>query len=116
MLAGFLDAITEGDSIVPQRMADRLRVPLNRLSALACVSRYAMTSRAESAAVQAKLGEIAQIITRASEVASDERKAIFWFKYQPIVGFGLTAEQLVQQGHSEAVLWTLESMEQGVYA
>lgn len=35
MLAAFLKDIREGDMIVPRRMADRLRLPMTRLSKLA---------------------------------------------------------------------------------
>ena len=71
-----------------------------------------MTAHPGSPAVQAKLGEIA----RAAELAGDEGRAIIWFRHQPIPGFGKTAEQLVEAGQAEAVLWTLDSMEQGVYS
>jgi uncharacterized protein (DUF2384 family) len=116
MLAAFLDDIRDGDLIAPRRMAERLRLPMTRLSKLAHLNRNTMASRPDSPAVQAKLGEIARIITRAAELTGDEGRAIIWFKHQPIAGFGRTAEELVEAGHADAVLWTLESLEQGVYA
>ncbi|MBW4330283.1 hypothetical protein KY084_05280 [Stakelama sp. CBK3Z-3] len=116
MLAAFLDDIRDHDLIAPKRMADRLRLPVSRLAKLAHLNRNTMTARPESPAVQAKLGEIARIITRAAEMTGDEGRAIIWFRHQPIAGFGKTAEQLVEQGHADAVMGTLESMEQGVYA
>lgn len=116
MLAAFLDDIRDGDLIAPRRMAERLRLPMTRLSRLAHLNRNTMAAKPESPAVQAKLGEIARIIARAAELAGDEARAIIWFKHQPIPGFGMTAEELVEKGHAEAVMWTLESMEEGVYA
>ncbi|UVO51372.1 MbcA/ParS/Xre antitoxin family protein [Sphingomonas sp. SUN019] len=117
MLAAFLDDIRDGDVIAPKRMADRLRLPMTRLSKLAHLNRNTMAARPGSPAVQAKLGEIARIIARAAEMAGDEGRAIIWFKHQPIPGFGnRTAEQMVEDGHAAAVMWTLESMEQGVHA
>jgi hypothetical protein len=116
MLAAFLEDIRDGDIIAPKRMAARLRLPVTRLSKLAHLNRNTMISRPQSPAVQAKLGEIARIIARAAELAGDEGRAIIWFRHQPIPGFGKTAEELVEEGHADAVLWTLESMEQGVYA
>lgn len=59
---------------------------------------------------------IARIIARAADLAGNEGRAIIWFKHQPISGFGKTAEELVEQGQADAVMWTLEGMEQGVYA
>lgn len=116
MLAAFLDDIRDGDMIAPKRMAARLRLPMTRLSRLAHLNRNTMATRPESLAVQEKLGEIARIITRAAELAGDEGKAIIWFRHQPIPGFGKTAEQLVEDGEAEAVLWTLDSMDEGVYS
>lgn len=116
MLAAFLDDIRDRDMIAPRRMAERLRVPMARLARLAHVNRNTMTAKPESPAVQAKLGEIARIIARAAEISGDEGKAIIWFRHQPIAGFGKTAEELVEAGQAAAVLWTLDTMEQGVYA
>ncbi|SEJ87014.1 hypothetical protein SAMN05428950_10458 [Sphingomonas sp. OV641] len=116
MLAAFLDDIRDADMIAPRRMAERLRLPMSRLAKLAHLNRNTMAARPESPAVQAKLGEIARIIARAAELAGDEGRAIIWFKHQPIAGFGKTAEELVEEGHADAVMWTLESMDQGAYA
>ena len=116
MLAAFLDDIRDADMIAPRRMAERLRLPMSRLAKLAHLNRNTMAARPESPAVQAKLGEIARIIARAADLAGDEGRAIIWFKHQPIAGFGKTAEELVEEGHAEAVMGTLESMDQGSYA
>ncbi|OWK28062.1 hypothetical protein [Sphingomonas dokdonensis] len=116
MLAAFLDDIRDADMIAPRRMAERLRLPMSRLAKLAHLNRNTMAARPESPAVQAKLGEIARIIARAAELAGDEGRAIIWFKHQPIAGFGKTAEELVEEGQAEAVMGTLESMDQGSYA
>lgn len=116
MLAAFLDDIRVHDIIAPRRMAERLKLPMSGLARLARVNRNTMTAKPESPAVQAKLGEIARIIARAAELSGDEGRAIIWFKHQPIPGWGQTAEELVEQGHAGAVLWTLDSMEEGVYA
>jgi hypothetical protein len=116
MLATFFDDIRDHDLIAPRRLAERLRLPMSRLAKIAHVNRNTMAAKPESPAVQAKLGEIARIIARAAELSGDEGRAIIWFKHQPIVGFGLTAEQLVEMGRADAVMWTLQSMEEGVYA
>ena len=116
MLAAFLDDIRDQDLIAPRRMAERLRLPMSRLAKLAHLNRNTMAARTDSPAVQTKLGEIARIIARGAQLAGDEGRAIIWFKHQPIAGFGKTAEELVEAGHADAVMWTLESMEQGSYA
>ncbi|HEU0043824.1 hypothetical protein [Sphingomonas sp.] len=116
MLAAFFDDIRDHDLIVPRRLAARLRLPMSGLAKLAHVNRNTMTAKPQSPAIQAKLGQIAAVIARAAELSGDEGRAIIWFKHVPIVGFGKTAEELVEEGHADAVMWTLESMEQGVYA
>jgi hypothetical protein len=116
MLASFLEDVREGDMIAPRRMAQRLRVPLTRLSKLAHVNRNALTSQAGSSRVQAGLSEVAQIIAKASELSGDEGRAIVWFRHQPIAAFGMTAEQMVEKGHAALVLEHLARMEEGVYS
>ena len=116
MLAAFLDDIRDHDMIAPRRMAERLRLPMSRLARLAHVNRNTMTAKPESPAVQAKLGEIARIIARAAELAGDEGRAIIWFRYQPIPGWGKTAEELVEEGYADAVMDDLERMAAGVYS
>ena len=83
------------------------------MAQLAHVNRNTTAAKPESPAVQTKLGEIARIIARAAELSGDEGKAIVGFRQQPIVGFGRTAEELVEAGQAAAVLWTFKTMEQG---
>lgn len=117
MLATFLDDVRDHAMISPRRLAARLSLPMSRLAKLAHVNRNTMAAKPENPAVQKKLGEIARIIARAAELSGDEARAIIWFKHMPIAGFGgQTAEELVEQGHADAVMWTLETMEQGGYA
>lgn len=116
MLAVFLDEIRDGDLIAPKRMAERLRLPMTRLSKLAHLNRNTMVTRPDSPAVQEKLGQIARIITRAADLAGDEGRAIIWFKHQPIPGWGKTAEELVEEGLAREVLDDLDRMAEGVYS
>lgn len=116
MLAIFLDDIREGDLIAPRRMADRLRLPMTRLSQLAHLNRNTMVSRPGSPAVQEKLGQIARIIARAADLAGDEGRAIIWFKHQPLTGWGKTPEELVEEGLAQDVLDELERQAEGVYS
>lgn len=116
MLAIFLDDIRDGDLIAPRRMADRLRLPLTRLSRLAHLNRNTMVTRPESPAVQEKLGQIARIIARAADLTGDEDRAIIWFKHQPLTGWGKTPEELVEDGLAREVLDDLERQAEGVYS
>lgn len=116
MLAAFLDDIRDGDLIVPRRMAERLRLPMTRLSKLAHLNRNTMVTRPGSPAVQEKLGQIARIIARAADLAGDEGRAIIWFKHQPLPGWGKTAEELVEDGFAQDVLDDLERQASGIYS
>lgn len=117
MLASYLDSVRDGDMIAPHLMAATLRVPMTRLSALAHVNRNTLADRPGSPAVQARLGQIARIITRAADLSGDVGRAIIWFRHQPMPGFGnRTAEELVADGQADAVIEDLERMAEGVYA
>jgi uncharacterized protein (DUF2384 family) len=117
MLANFLEAVHEGNMIAPKRMAEELRMPMTELAKLARVNRNTLSTKAGSAAVQSGLGTVARIIAKAAGLAGDEGRAIIWFRHQPITGFeGKTAEELVEAGHAEAVIWHLETLENGGYA
>ena len=116
MIAAFLEDIREGDLIAPRRLAERLRMPMIRLSKLARVNRNTLAARPESPAVQAKLGQIARIIARAAEMTGDEGRAIYWFRHHSIAGFGQTAEELVEDGHGNLVMEDLDRMSAGVYS
>jgi hypothetical protein len=116
MLASFLDDIRDGDMIAPRRLAERLRVPMTRLSKLAHVNRNTLSAKAGSPVVQERLGEIARIIAKAAELSGDEGRAIIWFRHQPIDALGGTAEALVEEGHADAVMHYLRVLEAGSYA
>lgn len=116
MLARFLDDVSEGHLISPRLMAERLHMPMTRLSKLAHVNRNALAAQPASHKVQEGLGEIAQIIAKASELTRDDARAIIWFKHQPIAGYGMTAEKLVEMGRADLVLEHLERIDEGVYS
>lgn len=116
MLATFLEDVRQDGQIVPRRLADRLHVHLTQLSRMARVNRNALASKPQSPKVQQRLGEIARIIAKAAEMSGDEGRAIIWFRHQPIAGFGMTAEQLVELGRPELVMEELQRMEEGVYS
>lgn len=116
MLARFLDDVTDGHLISPRRMAERLHVPMTRLSKLAHVNRNALAAQPGSHKVQEGLSDIAQIISKAAELTRDDARAIVWFKHQPIAGYGMTAEKLVEMGRADLVLEHLERIDEGVYS
>jgi uncharacterized protein (DUF2384 family) len=119
MLNAYFDEVTYGQGLFsPLRMSESLRIPMSQLARIANVHRNSLSRHPESAAVQARLGEVARIIVTASDLlGGDTARAIVWFRHQPLSGFdGQTAEELVAAGHTGAVLAHLETLRDGGYA
>lgn len=93
-------------------------MPLAKVARLAKVHRNTLAQNPDSPLVQERLGEVARIITAATELLGGEQgRAVVWFKHQPLAGFdGRTAEELVAAGHADAVVAHLDLLREGVYA
>ena len=79
--------------------------------------RNTLARKPQSDRVQARLGEIARIIGLAADLIGDADRAVIWFRHQPLQGFDhKTAEQLVAEGHGDAVRKHLEVLAEGGYA
>jgi len=119
MLNAFLNDVTDPLGVFsPSRMSVALKVPMSHLARIAKVHRNSLSQHPESPAVQTRLGEVARVIATASDLlGGDTPKAIVWFRHQPLSGFaGRTAEELVADGHTDAVLTHLETLRDGGYA
>ncbi len=120
MLSSFIDDVIDRRSglISPERVSATLRVTLAQLARLAQVHRNTLSRHPGSPTVQERLGEVARIVATAADLLEgDTRRAIVWFRHQPLAGFdGRTAEELVAAGHADAVLAHLEMLRDGVYA
>lgn len=119
MLSDFLAEVIEPGQgfLSPRRMCRALCIPLAELARVAHLHRNTLARQPRSDRVQMRLGEIARIITFASELVGDTSRAIVWFRHQPLTGFDhKTAEQLVAAGQGEAVRKHLEVLAEGGYA
>jgi len=119
MLNAFLDDVTDrAGTFSPQRMSEELKVSLTQLARILRVHRNSLSRHPESPTVQARLAMVGRVIATASDLLGGDRaRAIVWFRHQPLAGFdGQTAEELVSEGHAEAVLAHLETLRDGVYA
>jgi uncharacterized protein (DUF2384 family) len=116
--AFFEDVMDRRGMFSPQRLSETLRVPMSHLARIAKVHRNSLSQHPESPAVQARLGEVARVIATAADLlGGDTAKAIIWFRHQPLSGFdGQTAEEIVADGHTDAVLAHLETLRDGGYA
>src|ERR1700744_3616650 len=119
MLNTYLQAVIDPEGgLSPVRMSETLKVPLAHLVGIARVHRTSLAQHPDSPAVQGRLGEVARIIATASDLlGGDDARALIWFRHQPLSGFdGQTAEELVTQGHADAVLAHLATLRDGGYA
>jgi uncharacterized protein (DUF2384 family) len=115
-LAGVYDPKLPG--ISPERVAATLKVQMVDVARLAAVHRNTLTRTPNSSKVQGRLGDVMRILTEATELLDgDIGKAVIWFRHQPLAGFeGQTADELVANGHADAVLTHLHMLQQGGYA
>jgi uncharacterized protein (DUF2384 family) len=101
-------------AINPKRLAAMLQMTQLELASLANVHRTTIARNPESPEVQAKLGPIATILSRAADMSGALGKAVVWFRHQPIAAFGFKrAADLVQEGRASAVLEWLDALEDG---
>ena len=119
MLSHFLERVADPKSgtVSPSRVSGELKMTVSELSRVLRLHRNSLTQKPESPAVQARVGQVARIIAQAAELTGDDRRAVVWFRHQPLAGFdGQTAEELVASGHGDAVIKHLELLADGAYA
>lgn len=119
MLSVALDESTKAGNFSPVALAGVLKIGMGDLAALARVHRNTLLRNPGSPVVQTRLGEIATILARATEMLGDKdtARAVIWFRHQPMTGWGgKTAAALVTEGRPDLVMWELESLEAGVFA
>ena len=103
--------------IDPKRLADMLQMTQSEVAGLAGVHRTTLARNAASPEVQARLGPVATILSRAAGMSGSLGKAVVWFRHQPIAAFGFKrAAELVREGEAEQVLAWLDALEDGAYA
>ncbi len=74
-------------------------------------------NRATAPRTQARLREMLEIIVRVSDWAGGQRRAMAWYRAQPIAAFGgRTAEALVKDGKAGALRDYLDHLAQGGFA
>ena len=116
----FLDDVMSADGFVaPDGMRQALRIAKSELAIALGLSRDAVskTARLKARATQARLRDVAEIINRVLPWAGSPAQAFAWYRAQPLPSFGdRTAEDLVKEGHAEAVKAYLSRIAVGGYA
>jgi len=118
MLNPFLAKVADpkGGGVSPDRVGRALRMSVSDMSKVTRLHRNTLTRSPGSPSVQARVGEVARIVSAAAEIIGDDEKAAIWFRHQPLSGFGgRTAEELVASGHADAVLRHLDQLADGGY-
>jgi len=101
-------------AIQPERFAAVLNLQLQELAQLAHVHRATVSEAPGNLKLQAYLRNSLRVISAALEVAQDRDRALYWYRNVPISEFGhQTAEQLVADQKTDAVLAYLQSIGSG---
>jgi hypothetical protein len=112
---GFVDSLREEGAsyISPARLSDALGVPASRMAALTGIHRNTLRNPG-SERLQDKLREMVKAIVAAAELTGDIKKALYWYRNEPIGDYGYkTPAELVASGRLEAVLAFLRDLENG---
>ena len=118
MLSNVVERVTNKDdgSIIPRALGDYMHLEIAALSRLSHVNRNTLTRNPGSPKVQAALKPVVEILTIAAELTASPGKAVAWFLHQPLGDFDFkTAQELVTEGHAEAVKSHLRMLADGVY-
>jgi hypothetical protein len=100
--------------IQPERFAAALHLRVQDLAQLAGVHRTTVTEAPANSRLQSFLREALRVLSAAYEVTNDRDRSLFWFRNEPIREFGhRTAEQLVADGKTEAIIAYLTSIAAG---
>ncbi len=114
----FVDFLHETDSpapvLSPRRFSQALHIDLQMLAEQAHVHRNTISRAPGSRGVQDFLREALRIIKAATDLNGDLNKALFWYRNEPLSGFGYkTAERLVSEGRTDDLLRYIASIEAG---
>jgi uncharacterized protein (DUF2384 family) len=101
-------------NISPTKFAEALDYPLQMIAELAHVHRNTVRNNPYSQDLQGYMRDAVRVLQAATDLRGDVDEALFWFKNYPIRDFDRkTADRLVAEGKSEAVLRYLRSLEAG---
>lgn len=113
----FLATLKDGNSrtaLSPERLAEALELPIQKLATLARVHRNTVSMAPSSTKLQDAMGDVVRVLSAAYELTGNIDRALFWFRNNPIPEFDhLTAMQLVERGEVQAVIDYIDSISGG---
>ena len=98
----------------PGRVGALFGLRVQDLAERAHVHRNTPTARPHAAQLQKYLQDMVRVLAAATAMTGDEARAVFLLRNEPLHAFGYkTAETLVQEGRTDAVVAYLESLAGG---
>ena len=114
-----LEAFAENGRFAPSRIATALRTTLDEVARTVGLGRDAVMrqDRIASPKTQKRLREMVEILNRVEPRFGSALIAYAWYRSEPLAGFGgLTAMQLVREGHAADVLEYIDAVDAGIHA
>lgn len=98
----------------PARVAEFFGLRIQEVAERARVHRNTPTARPHTPQLQKYLQDMLRVLTVATEMTGDAERAAFLVRNEPLKSFGYkTADTLVQEGQTDAVIAYLESLAGG---
>ena len=114
-----IETFAEGGHFAPNRIATALRTTLDEVARTVGLGRDAVMrqDRIASPKTQKRLREMVEILNRVEPRFGSALIAYAWYRSEPLAGFGgLTAMQLVREGHAGDVLEYIDAVDAGIHA
>src|SRR5690606_7685825 len=114
-----IEVYAEGGQVPPARIAEALRTTKDEVPRAVGLGRDAVMrpDRVASPKTQKRLREMVEILNRVAPRFGSPLIAYAWYRSEPLTGFGgLTAMQLVRDGHAAEVMDYIDAVEADLYA
>ncbi|WP_108259748.1 antitoxin Xre/MbcA/ParS toxin-binding domain-containing protein [Mangrovicoccus ximenensis] len=111
--------LTDDGAFSPDLISEALRTNRAEIAATLGLGRDAFSRKERVLAVktQTRLREMVEILNRVERQAGSPLAAYAWFRSEPLPGFGgMTADQLVRDGHADFVRAHLDRVMAGGFA
>ncbi len=112
----FVEQFREPDTpfLSPAKVGEFLGFKVQELAERAHVHRNTPTARPHAQQLQTYLQEVVRVLTVATELTGDPKRAAFLVRNEPLRAFGYkTADSLIQEGRVDDVIAYLESFAGG---
>ncbi|MFB4393644.1 MULTISPECIES: DUF2384 domain-containing protein [unclassified Pseudomonas] len=111
-----MESLREANRVMfsPERFLKVFAMDQQTFASRAHVHRNTVRNAPESEKIQAYIRDAVRVLRAVTDMGTDMTKAIFWFKNEPLSVFDYkTAEEVVSEGRTEALVAFLQSWEAG---